>query len=132
MADINYTDEKISRASDRIRYCKNGRSFDCKHKMFMAKDRRVKFCTKKCSTLCIPILHIVGSVDEEKLAFKDNPMGSSLTTIIKSAGCVRIAPNLLLYFIDFNAVSNLPFVLVQNTSCISFLSNIIIYEYSLC
>ena len=51
MADINYTDEKISRSSDRIRYCKNGRSFDCKHKMFMAKDRRVKFCTKKCSTL---------------------------------------------------------------------------------
>ena len=48
MADINYTTEHIHRSSDRFRLCKNSNSFDCKKKEFMAKDRRVKFCTKKC------------------------------------------------------------------------------------
>ena len=48
MADINYTFEHIFKDSDRFRVCKNSRSFDCKKKEFMAKDRRVIFCTKKC------------------------------------------------------------------------------------
>jgi len=48
MADINYTFEHICKDSDRFRVCKNSRSFDCKKKEFMAKDRRVIFCTKKC------------------------------------------------------------------------------------
>lgn len=51
MADSNFTDEPLHESSDRYRTCKNARNYDCKHKNFMAKDKRTVFCTVKCSNI---------------------------------------------------------------------------------
>ena len=49
MGDFNYTNELLNQSSDRYRTCKNEKNYDCKHKNFMARDRRSVFCTKKCA-----------------------------------------------------------------------------------
>lgn len=49
MGDFNYTNELLNQSSDRYRTCKNANNYDCKHKNFMARDRRSVFCTKKCA-----------------------------------------------------------------------------------
>ena len=49
MGDFNYTNEQLNQSSDRYRTCKNEKNYDCKHKNFMARDRRSVFCTKKCA-----------------------------------------------------------------------------------